>query len=161
MANVKRTLFRSITKTILLAGFIAGTLDILFAIIFLASGNAEAVFRYIARGALGEAAYQGGFEMILLGLVFHYIIAYCFTIGYFLVSPLFPFLHKQKIAVGLLYGVFVWAFMHFIVLPFTHNPPGPVTLKGAWKNIVILMFAVGLPVVIMAGKYYDEKNAAR
>lgn len=137
-------------RYLLTAGFIAGTLDILAAIFFLAGGNATGVFRFIAHAALGDAAYQGGSGMVLLGAAFHYFIAYSFTAGYFLVYPHIRFLRKHTIISGLLYGIFIWSFMHFLVLPLTHNPPTPFSLAGDWKNIVILMVAVGLPVAVVA-----------
>ena len=148
------SIWKSRTTTILVAGLTAGTLDILAAIFFLANGNAAGVFRFIAKGALGNAAFEGGPEMVILGAAFHYVIAFSFTIGYFLAFPYIPLLRKQKVISGLLYGVFVWAFMQYIVLPLTHNPPGPFSLAGNWKNIVILMFAIGLPVSLFAYKHY-------
>lgn len=153
---MKKSILQSRIKAILLAGFVAGTLDILCAIFFLANGDAAGVLRFIAKGALGNAAFEGGTEMIVLGAVFHYIIAFCFTIGYFIAFPHITFLRKQKIISGLLYGVFVWAFMQYIVLPFTHNPPGPVAFNTVWKNVLILMFAIGLPVSFISSKYYSR-----
>ena len=147
---------KSKIKPILFAGFLAGTLDILCAIFLLANGNAAGVFRFIVRGALGNAAFEGGVEMIILGAVFHYIIAFCFTISYFIAFPYIPILQKQKIVSGLLYGIFVWAFMQYLVLPLTFNPPDPVTFDTAWKNILILMFAVGLPISLIAHKHYSK-----
>jgi hypothetical protein len=134
----------------LAAGFIAGTLDILAAIFFLAGGNASGVFRYIAHAAVGDTAYQRDIKMVVVGAVFHYFIAYCFTAGYFIFYPHIPFLRKHVVVSGLLYGIFIWSFMHFLVLPLTHNPPAPFSLANDWKNIVILMLAVGLPVAVMA-----------
>jgi len=147
---------RSKTFAILLAGLTAGTLDIIAAIFLLAGGNAAGVFRFIAKGALGDAALTGGGEMIALGALFHYIIAFSFTIGYFLVFPHVSFLRKYRVLSGLLYGIFVWLFMQYLVLPLTHNPPGPFSLEDNWKNIVILMFAVGLPVSLFAHAHLSE-----
>jgi hypothetical protein len=148
---------KSPVRTLATAWLMAGTLDILSAIFFLAGGNASGVFRYIARGAFGDSAMQGGIGMILAGAVFHYFIAFCFTTGYFFISPFFKVLHRYKILAGLCYGIFVWSFMHFLVLPLTHNVPAPFSLAGDWKNIVILMFAVGLPVSLFSASYNRNK----
>lgn len=149
---------KSRTFAIVVAGFTAGTLDILAAIFLLAGGNAAAVFRFIAKGALGDAAFEGGPEITALGALFHYIIAFSFTAGYFIVFPFIPFLRNQKVISGLLYGIFVWLFMQYLVLPFTHNPPGAFSLEGNWKNIVILMLAVGLPVSLFAHAHYERSG---
>ena len=145
-------------KTIFLSGFAAGTLDILCAIFILAGGNAEGVFRFIAKGAVGTAAFEGGPEMIALGALFHYIIALGFAAGYFLVYPLFPVLGRYRIISGLLYGVFIWVFMNYLVLPLTYSPPGPFTIETAWKGILILMLAVGLPVSLITAHYYTGRT---
>lgn len=147
-------LFQSKTKSILFAGFTAGTLDILCAIFILAGGNATGVFRFIAKGAFGDAALRGGLEMIILGMVFHYIIAFSFAAGYFFVSPYIPVIKKQWIISGLCYGIFVWAFMQYLVLPLTYNPPAPFLFSDEWKGILILMIAVGLPISLITHKHY-------
>ncbi len=156
---MRTELFKSPIKTILLTGLIAGTLDILCAIIFLADGNAAGTFRFIARGALGDAAYQGGFEMIILGAVFHYTIATSFTTGYFFVSPLIPVLKKYRIIAGLFYGLFVWAFMRYITLPLTYNHPRPFAFENDWKQMLILMLAIGLPISIITSMYHKSVNS--
>lgn len=145
-------------KTILLSGSVAGTLDIMCAIFILAGGNAAGVFRFIARGALGDTAFEGGPEMILYGALFHYLIAFSFAIGYYLVFPLIPALRKYPIPSGLLYGVFVWAFMHYLVLPFTYNTPEPATFQNSWKGVLILMVAVGLPISLITAKHYSRNT---
>ncbi|HLF32900.1 MAG TPA: hypothetical protein VI583_01605 [Cyclobacteriaceae bacterium] len=156
---MRTELFNSPAKTILLAGFIAGTLDILCAIIFLAKGNVAGTFRFIARGALGDAAYQGGFEMILLGAVFHYTIATSFATGYFFVSPLIPVLKKYKIIAGLFYGLFVWTFMRYITLPLSYNHPRPFAFENEWKQMLILMLAVGLPISFITSMYQKSPDS--
>lgn len=143
-------------RYLLVTWLIAGTMDILSAIFFLAGGNATGVFRYIAHAALGDAAYEGGAGMVVLGAMFHYFIALCFTTGYFVVYPYLPFLKRNRIVSGLLYGIFIWSFMHFLVLPLTHDPPEPFSLSGDWKNIVILMLAVGVPVAWRRGRGSGE-----
>lgn len=139
-------------RTLLLTGLIAGTLDILCAIFILGGGNAGGVFRFIAQGAFGTAAYDGGPEMILWGAVFHYFIAYAFTLLYFLVYPFLGALKKRPVISGFLYGIAIWCIMNFVVLPLSRNPPGTVSLQDAYMNILILMLAVGLPIAFMARK---------
>lgn len=149
------SVFNSKINTILLAGFIAGMLDILAAIFILAKGNAEGVLRFIAKGAFGDSAMSGGPEMILFGLVFHFIIAYSFTAGYFFIFLRIPALRKSGVLSGLLYGAFIWMFMNFFFLHFTHNPPRPFSIENSWKGIVILMLTVGLPIALITLKYYS------
>ena len=65
-----------LATTVLITGLIAGTLDILAAIFLLAGGEATRVFRFIASGAFGKAAFEGGGEMVAWGSFFHYLIAF-------------------------------------------------------------------------------------
>ncbi len=78
-------------KTILLAGFVAGTLDLLGAIIvyaiLLKKITAEKLVRGIASGVFKKQAFSGGTDMVLYGIAFHYLIAFVFTIFYFLIFP--------------------------------------------------------------------------
>jgi len=39
----------------------------------------------IARGALGNSAYEGGIGTALAGVGFHFTIAFCFTVFYFFI----------------------------------------------------------------------------
>lgn len=66
---------QSLSVMILITGLIAGTIDILSAIFILAGGNAVGTFKYIASGAFGKTAFEGGNEMVAYGALFHYIIA--------------------------------------------------------------------------------------
>jgi hypothetical protein len=127
-SNVNST-FPSVTKTILLSGFLAGTLDIIAAIIIYSfimhKATATQILQGIASGVFGKAAFSDGTGMALMGLLFHFIIAYCFAIGYFIVFPYLPFLRKQKILSGFLYGIFAWLVMNLIVLPLSNVNHAP------------------------------------
>src|SRR6266568_9618246 len=110
-------------KLILPAGLIAGTLDILGALIvyslILHGGPVILILQGIASAALGQVAFRGGWATAVCDLGFHYIIAYCFTTAYVLLYPYLPFLEKHRLASGLLYGLFVWLVMNRVVLPRT------------------------------------------
>ncbi|HSU28766.1 MAG TPA: hypothetical protein VLJ68_10315, partial [Chitinophagaceae bacterium] len=77
-------------KTILLAGFVAGTMDITAACIqyYINTGKGPGnVLRFVARGALGRSALSGGNTSALWGLFFHYCIAFIWTIFFFWIYP--------------------------------------------------------------------------
>jgi hypothetical protein len=146
-------------KTILLAGFTAGTLDITAAIVLLGNMKAVPILKYIASGVFGKDAFAGGTEMALLGLLFHYMIAFSFAIAYFLIFPyLPPLLKKHKILSGLLYGIVVWIVMNLVVVPMTQVPRGPITLESALLNMAILMVCIGLPISFIVHRYYSSKS---
>ncbi|GAB3936720.1 DUF1440 domain-containing protein [Larkinella terrae] len=146
-------------KTILLAGFTAGTLDIIAAIVLLGNRKAVPILKYIASGVFGKEAFAGGTEMAVLGLLFHYTIAFSFAIAYFLLFPsLPPLLKKHKLLSGLLYGILVWCVMNLVVVPMTNVSRGPIKLESALLNMGILMVCIGLPISLIVERYYASKK---
>lgn len=149
-------------KAILKTWLIAGTMDLSMAIIVwsfvLQKISVLQLFQGISSGVFGKDAFTRGSEMIIYGGIFHYIIAFCFTTGYFLVFPYVPFLRKQKIISGLLYGIFAWAWMKYVVLPFTQIQSSPFNWTNAIISASILMVCIGLPISLMAHKYYSGKH---
>jgi len=146
-------------NTILRAGLLAGTLDILAAILLLAKGNAVGTLKFIASGIFGKEAFSGGYDMVALGAVFHYLIATSFAAGYFLAWPRWAFLQKNKWLSGVLYGVFVWAVMNLLVVPMSHAPQSPFAWDAALKNMAILVVCVGLPIAWLADRFYASRNS--
>jgi len=148
-------------KTVLLTGLLVGTLDITAAYInqFIKTGKfAGKMFQYIAGGALGlENSMQGGFWVGLLGFFFHYFIAFSFTLLFFIAYPRLKFLSFNKYLVGFLYGIFIGAFMTFVVLPLTRLPSNPFVFQKAIVGWLILAVAVGVPVAISASRYYTHR----
>jgi uncharacterized membrane protein YagU involved in acid resistance len=145
-------------KTIFLAGLVAGTLDILAAIVILSKMNAEKLLQYVASGVYGKAAFEGGAKMAWAGLGFHYLIACCFAAFFYILFNIVPFVRKYKIVSGLLFGIFVWIVMNLIVLPFTNVSRGSFTVKGVVLNMTILMLAMGLPISIITNKISSKKK---
>jgi hypothetical protein len=155
----------SALKTILLAWLTAGCLD-LFAAITVYSFIMQRVtttrlLQGIARGALGNSAYEGGISTALAGVGFHFIIAFCFTIFYFFIFPYVPFLKKQRVLSGLLYGIFVWCVMNLAVLPLLNIANIPTKWDSIIRGAMILMFCIGLPVSLIVSRYYLLKRESK
>jgi hypothetical protein len=151
----------SILKTIAWVGLLAGTLDITFACIqvYIMRGTGpEIVLRYIASGAFGKAAFSGGWGMPLVGLLFHYIIAYSFTTLFFILYPAIRVMSKSVAATAIVYGIFIYVVMNLLVLPLTKIPPITFHLDKALMAAGILITAIGLPLSIFARKFYNGKS---
>ncbi|NNU33010.1 hypothetical protein HK413_00190 [Mucilaginibacter sp. S1162] len=84
-----KTLTKSPLKTILWLGLVTGTLDAARAILFNLNLGPGVIFRFIASGMFGKAAFAGGPEMVIAGVVFHYLIAYLFTTSFYIWYPAF------------------------------------------------------------------------
>jgi hypothetical protein len=74
-------------KTVLSATLVAGTLDIVAAIllysIIMEKTTPSRIIMSIASGVFGKEAYSGGSAMILAGLAFHFLIAFLFSLFYY------------------------------------------------------------------------------
>jgi uncharacterized membrane protein YagU involved in acid resistance len=134
----------------LLGGLVAGTLDITYACVYsyLKRGTSPVrILQSVASGALGDRAFTGGTKMAVLGLFFHFLIAIIAAVVYYLASRWLRFLITQAVICGILYGVCVYLFMNFVVLPLSAIPfkmsyPWPALVGG----LLIHMFGIGLPI---------------
>jgi hypothetical protein len=150
----------SLVKAILITGLIAGTLDILAACFsaYISSGtNALIVLQYIGSVFLGKESYTMGLTSAVLGLIMHYVIAYGWTILFFLFYPKLKILSGNKVVVGLLYGVFVWLMMNLVIFKLIGFGKGFFNPLQAVIGCGILMVCIGLPIAWDANKYYKHK----
>jgi hypothetical protein len=143
---------KSTIKTIIYTAIIAGCLDAIAAVVFLAKMNFAGAWRFVASGMFGDEAFSGGNEMVIYGLLFHFSIALIWTIVYYLFLRKVDFFINNKIRGGLLYGVVVWYVMNLIVLPITNIPHSPFTVMGIIKGLIIIILCVGLPISLLIQK---------
>src|SRR5882757_140739 len=148
-------------KTIVTAGLVAGTLDISAAIIqYLIRGgkHPQIIFKYIAGAVFGSDAYTtGGTGMIICGFLFHYVIAFIFTILFFFLYPAFVKVIKNAVALGAIYGLIVWTIMNLLVVPMTKIPSHPFDVQRSIIEALILVFCIGIPISLITSKYYRGK----
>ena len=146
---------RGNAATILLAGAAVGVLDGLFAIVLRVfvyrSGTAEQVFQGIARGLIGPAALQGGHASALLGLVLHFTIATIWATVFWVAVGQFAGLRRVlqttagTIAVGALFGAFVWLVMRFGVIPMAGLGGRTIQVRQFLVMLIGHMVVVGQP----------------
>ena len=151
-------------KTVLLTGLFVGTTDLIAAYVtqWIKTGNfSEKMLLYIAGGALGlETSMQGGNGVAFLGLIFHYFIAFSFTLFFFVIFPRLKFLSFNKYLVGMLYAVFVSEVMSNIILPLSALPASPFNLSRALIGWYTLGVVLGIPIVYNAYKYYGVESTS-
>lgn len=153
-----RTSARRLTAIplILTAGLIAGTLDITGACVvsWLRAGVAPVrVLQSVASGVYGSASFSGGTKTAALGLIFHFIIATTAAAVYYFASRRLPFLIERPISAGISYGVLVYLFMNFVVLPLSRVPKRPVPLSGRIIGMLIIVFCIGLPIAAIVRRF--------
>lgn len=139
---------------ILAGGFAAGILDISAA--FLRWGHPAAILRGIAGGLLGPSAFRGGTATAALGLALHFFIALSAATVFVLAGRKLKFLARHAILWGFVYGIAVFMFMYWIVLPLSRFPVSgrSPTLSTLAADVLTHMFCVGLP-ISLANRYYS------
>jgi hypothetical protein len=143
---------------LLITGLIAGTLDALGAILyFLARGNNNPgrLFQYIASAVFGPDSFQAGPRTILLGILFHYLIAASFVTAYFFLAGRILWLVAHPLPAAVLYGIVVWSIMNLVVVPLSSATPRPFTPDVIGINMIILILAIGLPAAFGARWHYQ------
>ena len=144
-------------QAIFWGGLIAGALDITAACVFSylrANVSPVRVFQSVASGLLGASAYAGGAKTAALGLLLHFLIATTATALFYFASRKLTFMIERPIPWGLVYGVLVYLFMNFVVLPLSAFPQrGVPSLSSRAINMLIIMFCVGLPIAIIVRRF--------
>jgi hypothetical protein len=147
-------------KTIFWGGLIAGTLDLTGACVaswLRASVTPMRVMQSVASGLLGQASYEGGARTAVLGVVLHYFIATTWTTIFYLASRKLRWLIEQPVTWGLVYGVIVYAFMNFVVLPLSAFPQRtPPRFSGRIIGLLIIMFCIGLPISLIVRRFSKQ-----
>ena len=143
-------------QTIFVAGFTAGVLDLTAACVYSwvrASVSPVRVFHSVASGLLGATAFTGGAKTAALGIVLHFFIATTWATVYYLASRKLSFLVNQPIPAGLIYGVVVYLFMNFVVLPLSAVARRPVPISARIIGCLIIMFCIGLPIALIVRRF--------
>ena len=144
-------------KAIFWGGLIAGVLDITAACLvsWLRANVAPVrVLQSVASGLLGSPAYSGGTKTAILGLALHFFIATVWTIVFYVASRKLRFLVQQPVVWGLVFGVVVYAFMNFVVLPASQFPQRATpALSSRLIGLAIIMFCIGLPIALIVRRF--------
>lgn len=125
------------TSTALAVGTVAvGTLDIADAFIFFGFRGVGPVriLQSIAAGLLGRESFNGGASTAALGALLHYFIAFCIVATFLFASRRLTALARSPFVWGPIYGVAVWLFMNFVVLPLSaagaSSRAWPIVING-------------------------------
>lgn len=148
----------SASGTILRAGLLAGTLDIVAAFVVYGFFGARPIpiLQGIAAGLLGPRSREGGLATAALGVVCHFVIAFGAAATYYLASRVIPFLRQQAIISGALYGMAVYFFMNRIVVPLSAARKSPFSFKMMVIGVTIHIFCVGLPIALTVRRYSNR-----
>lgn len=141
--------------TIVFGGFTAGVLDILDAVVLtvMRGGSPARMLQGIASGLMGPRAFESGLMTAALGLGLHFLIAVGAATVYFAASTKLSMLIRRPIVCGIAFGLCVWAFMQYVVLPLSLIRMGPPPSWPLLMNqLAIHALGVGLPIALFASR---------
>jgi hypothetical protein len=132
---------------IVAGGLTLATLDLIYACsiwAWLRHVSPVRLLQFIASGALGKAAFEGGIGTALIGAGFHYAIAIVMVLVYFLVSRRYRVLVQHPVRYGLPYGLLLWGVMTYVVVPLSQAQTSakPVMLAFVTNFLMHLLFGV-------------------
>ena len=151
---------KNIVAAIFMAGLVVGTLDLSAAMIqtIIMGREPLKLLQYISSGMFGPQAFEGGLIYAALGVFFHYFIAFSWTVIFFLIYPKIKFFAGNSVVTCIVYGLIVWLIMNRVVVPLSKIPSRPFNLNNALIGSGILIIAIGIPLSIMAHRFYLNKN---
>jgi uncharacterized membrane protein len=144
----------TVVPAIAIGGLIVGILDITSAFITWWCKGVRPVrgLQGIAAGLLGSQSFQGGVATAGLGLTIHFFVAFMVVIVFYVASRKFQFLTRHAVVSGLLYGVVVYLFMYWFVLPYVF-PKFRHSISNDVLAIAVHMFLIGLPTALVVRRY--------
>ena len=154
------TRYTALWKPIVVAALVAGTADLVYASIHIASYYQMApqqIFQSIARGLLGSAAMQGGWGTASIGIALEFVMTLIMAKVYILAATRITDLRRYWWLLGPCYGIVLMVVMYTVVLPLSaihgsgalpdgpRGPDGKITdHQMLYATILVHMFIVGL-----------------
>ena len=142
-------------ETILLGGLAIGVLDFLDATLFFGlyyGAPFQRIWQGVASGVLGpETARAGGWKTAGLGILLHFVVAFCIATVYYLAARNLRFLIRHPVVSGLIAGVIAHLVMKYVVVPLSAiGTVAPYDLANFLNSVVGHALIVGLPVALIA-----------
>ena len=144
--------------TIASAGLIAGILDITsaFVIAGIKGTGSIRMLQGIASGLLGQRSFEGGMATAGLGLAIHFLIAFTAAAVFYVASRKLSFLTEHAVVSGLLYGIAVYIFMYWILVPLVF-PTAHHSMSRDVTAVIIHIVLIGLPIALVVRHFSNEQ----
>jgi hypothetical protein len=148
-----------ILSAILVGGFVAGTLDIIYACVRGAQAgvSTERVLQSVASGLIGRPSYEGGAATAALGLGLHFAMTALMAAIYAGAATRLPALRTYWWLAGPAYGAGIYVVMNRVVVPLSAFPGKPFSLN--LSGLAVHMLFVGLPIAFAAARWAPAATA--
>jgi len=145
---------KPVLRFVLLGGFLAGLADFIYPTVktVMAGKPWTQPWKGVASGLLGQAAREGGMEMVVLGAVLHFFICLSGAALLFVLVSRVKFLPRQWIVLGILYGIAVLLTMNYVILPLSVIGHGIYPLEQLHIHAFWHIVLVGLPTAFFVSR---------
>lgn len=149
---------QGLAKPIALATLVAGTLDILAAVILtLAHGREpDAMLRTVASGPFPPATGWGAAGSVL-GLVVHFTLMAIMVTVFVMAARRRPTLRYNPLKWGVLYGLVTYVVMNLIVVPLRWPAAFPPSAMSVATQLFCHVVLVGLPIAWITSRHFQSR----
>jgi fluoride ion exporter CrcB/FEX len=146
-------------KPIAIATAVAGTLDILFAMILTVFFGREigGMLRYVASGPFPQATEMGA-GGVILGLLVHFGLMAIMATVYMAVARHRPQFLAKPIQWGVMYGLATYFVMNWMVVPLRFDAPLPPSTRSILTQLFAHIVLVGIPIALIAARYLRRRT---
>ena len=148
-------------KPIAIATAVAGTLDILFAMILTVFFGREigGMLRYVASGPFPQATEMGAGGAIL-GLLVHFTLMAIMAAAYvWFASSRREHLIQMPVRAGIAYGIITYVVMNLIVVPLRFDTPLPPSTRSIVTQLFAHIVLVGIPIALITARHLRRRTA--
>ena len=151
---------KSILRPILIGTLIAGTLDILAAVILsLIYGRGPMpMLRGVASGPFPGATDWGNGGAVL-GLAVHFTLMAIMVTAYMIAAGRGPALRTKPLQWGVIYGLITYVVMNLIVVPLRFPDAFPPSVRGVVTQLFCHIVLVGIPIAWIAARHFRGRSA--
>jgi hypothetical protein len=89
------------------------------------------ILRGIASGLLGPKSFCGGWQTAMLGAAIHFLTAFSAASVFYAASRKLIFLRRRPVLSGVLYGIVVYLFMYWVVMPLSAYQKPPFSVSAS------------------------------
>ncbi len=147
-------------KPIAIATAVAGTLDILFAMILTVFFGREIgnMLRYVGSGPFPQATEMGT-NGAILGLLVHFALMAIMAAVYVIAAQRMPAVLQRPIQWGVLYGLVTYVVMNWLIVPMRFDTPLPPSALSIATQLFAHILLVGIPIALNTARYFGPRTA--
>ena len=144
----------SMSKPIIVATLICGTLDILFAMILTVSRGKQigGMLRFVASGPFPSATDMGAAGSAL-GLAVHFTLMAIMVAVFVFAARAVPWLLDKPLLSGLVFGLVTYAVLDLVVVPMRFPAAWPPSTLSVTTQLFAHIVLVGLPTAFITRRY--------